>query len=507
MNIDDLRKQIDNIDGKLSALLKKRMELSAAVADYKAKNDLPVLSVSREQAILDRVSSLVGDEVSPYIKEVYLAILDESRKYQKKLIDQIPSYEKNKSYEYGLIGEHLAHSYSPQIHAAFGDYDYSLIELAPDEVEGFLKARRFKAVNVTIPYKKVALALCDKLSDEAKAIGSVNTIVNKNGKLYGYNTDAFGFEYMLRSADISPYNKKCIVLGSGGASVTAVYVLKKLGASSVVVVSRSGDNNYQNLHLYYDAEIIVNTTPVGMYPDNGKSVIELSFFKNCTGVIDMIYNPARTKLILDAERLSIPAVSGLPMLVAQGKKAYELFFGTKADDSIIDKAIRKVSHDMMNITLIGMPGSGKSTIGILISKMTGRELVDTDELIEKTTGKSPSEIITSEGEAEFRKIESGILAEVSKQSGKVIACGGGIVTIPRNLDMIRQNSLVFFINRDLNDLDTGKRPLSANGALPGMYKMRLPLYRAACDHEIKFESSYQSAHDIIRIAGYGEKDL
>jgi len=504
MDIKKLREQIDGVDVSICDLLKKRMELAGEIAKYKADNGLPVLSSAREQEILESVSRIVGEDLAPYAQAVYSAIFAESRAYQQKLIEKTKKSGVLGKYEYGLIGEHLSHSYSPAIHAEIGDYPYSLIELEPEEVEPFIRSRRFKGLNVTIPYKKDVFKLCDKLSPEAQEIGSVNTVwVSPSGRLHGYNTDAFGFEYMLHSAGINPHGQKCIVLGSGGASVTAVCVLKKLGASSVVVISRTGKNNYSNIHLHYDAAIIVNTTPVGMYPENGSSVIELTHFAKCVGVVDLIYNPARTKLILDAERLSIPCVSGLSMLVAQAVKSYEHFFKQPFDENRIDKIIEKTAHSMMNITLIGMPGSGKSTVGVLIAQMTGRKLIDTDLLIEKKTGRLPAQIITEDGEAEFRKIESSVLEEVSKLSGKVIACGGGIVTIPGNLRMIRQNSLVFFLNRDLRELDTSKRPMSAGGALPGMYATRLPLYRAVCDHEIKFKSSYQSACDIIRIAGIG----
>ena len=503
MDIKKLRKSIDDIDEMMCALFVKRMDTAAEIAKFKTENSLPVTSESRENEVLERVTALVGDEFAPYAKELYETMFNASKRYQAEIMAKELRASRLENIEYGLVGGRLSHSYSPEIHACLGDYDYQLIELEENEVRDFFKAKKFKAVNVTIPYKKIAFECCDVVSDDtARSIGSVNTVVvSKSGRLHGYNTDLYGFEYMLRSANISPYGKKCIVLGSGGASVTAVAVLRKMGASSVTVISRTGSSNYENLHLHYDAEIIVNTTPVGMYPENGKSVIELAKFKNCTGVVDMIYNPEKTKLILDAERLSIPFVSGLPMLVAQAKMANERFFGRPLDDSVTEKVIKQISSEKKNITLIGMPGCGKSTIGMLISRMTGRELTDTDELIEKSTGRSPADIIKEDGENAFRKIESGVLADVSKESGKIIACGGGIVTVPSNIDLLRQNSTVFFINRDINDLDTKGRPLSSGGALPGLYATRLPLYRKACDNEIKFESSYQCASDIIRLAG------
>ena len=402
---------------------------------------------------------------------------------------------------YGLLGEHLCHSYSPQIHALIGDYDYRLIELAREEALGFLKAHPFKAINVTIPYKIDAFNACDLLSNEAKAIGSVNTLVVRDGKLCGYNTDAYGFEYMLKRGGIDPRGKSAIVLGSGGASVTAVYVLKKLGASGVTVISRRGENNYENISRHHGAGIIVNTTPVGMFPGNGVSPIKLSGFKNCTGAVDLIYNPAKTRLILDAISLGIPAVSGLSMLVAQAKKAAEYFFDRRFEDSIIGEIEKKISSGMKNIALIGMPGCGKSTVGRKLKALTGRELVDTDEEIEKRTGRRIPEIIENDGESAFRQIERDVLTEISKQSGIIIACGGGIVTTAGNADLLRQNSTVFYIDRPISELETKGRPLSQSSGVETLYKARRPLYLKAADRVIPFESSDKCAEDILASIG------
>ena len=407
---------------------------------------------------------------------------------------------------YGLLGEKLSHSFSPQIHNALGNPHYTLTELPREAVAEFFARRDFSAINVTIPYKKDALTACDWVSPRASAIGSVNTVVKgTDGKLYGYNTDAYGFEYMLKLGKIDPRDQKCLVLGSGGSSVMAQYVLRQMGASEVVVISRGGENNYQNLHLHTDAGVIVNTTPVGMYPKNGVSPIDLALFPHLKGVADLIYNPARTKLLLDADRMGIPHIGGLPMLVAQAKLAHLLFFG-KVDtdeakvvcpDGDIDTITHAIGRETMNILLIGMPSSGKSTIGRILAEKTGRPFVDTDTLIEERAGKSIPAIFAEEGEEAFRLLETAVAAEVCKGSGQIIATGGGIVTRERNHDLIRQNSYVIFINRRIEELSTEGRPLSQQNRLSDLLNVRLPLYRKLCHKEIAFSSSAQVAHEIL----------
>lgn len=409
---------------------------------------------------------------------------------------------------YGLLGEKLAHSFSPQIHRELGNPAYTLTELPPEAVEEFFCKREFTAINVTIPYKKNALAACDRISPRAEAIGSVNTVVKQaDGHIFGYNTDAYGFEYMLKKGKIDPKGEKCLVLGSGGSSVMAQYVLRRLGAREVIVISRGGENNYENLHLHADAGVIVNTTPVGMYPKNGTSPVDLAQFPALKGVADLIYNPALTKLLLDAERLGIPHVGGLSMLVAQAKLAHLLFFGKVLSDEIAvacpDKDIDAITHaieaETKNILLIGMPSCGKSTVGRILAEETGRPLIDTDALIVERAGKSIPEIFAEEGEEAFRMLETAVAADLCKGAGQIIATGGGIVTRERNHDLIRQNSIVIFINRPLEQLSTDGRPLSQQNRLSDLLKARLPLYRKLCNYEIAFRSSPQVAQDILQI--------
>lgn len=394
---------------------------------------------------------------------------------------------------YGLLGRTLRHSYSPQIHALLGDYEYRLFEVEPQDLEAFLKKREFGGINVTIPYKKDVLPYLSGISDNAKRIGAVNTIIVKeDGGLYGDNTDYDGFLCLVQKSGFQVKGKKALVLGTGGASLPISAVLSDLGAREVVFISRSGENNYQNLSRHADTDLIVNTTPVGMYPNNLKAPLSLSEFPNLSGVLDIVYNPQKTKLILDAERLGIPAYSGLLMLVAQGKRAAELFLGQDIPDSETDRIFKKLSTEMQNIVLVGMPGCGKTTVGKALAEQLNRPFFDADEEILKRTGKSAEVWIEACGEAVFRQKETEVLESLCKQSGTVIATGGGAVTVPENADILRQNSIVFFINRDVSALPVEGRPLSKATALSEMYEVRLPMYRSVCDYEIAADGSVEA---------------
>lgn len=379
--------------------------------------------------------------------------------------------------KFGLIGGKLGHSYSPLIHSKFGDYQFELLEVKEEELEMLLHNREYGGFNVTIPYKKKVLQLCDVLSDTAEAIGSVNTVVRReDGKLYGYNTDYYGFLYLMKSAGIDPKGKKCLVLGSGGASLTVQAVLRGQEAAEIVVVSRTGENNYENISRHFDSEIIVNTTPVGMYPNNGVSLVNLDDFTRCEGVLDLIYNPNRTKLVLDAMAKSIPASGGLEMLVAQAKQASEFFQNTEIEDEAIDSALDEVRSETLNAILIGMPGAGKTLLGGEIAARMGRKFVDIDDMIIEHEGMSIPQIFAEKGETYFRRVETEMLEQACKQTGLVIATGGGIVKKKVNYNILKQNGVVIWIKRDLDKLETDGRPLSQAMPLEQIYEERKDAY-------------------------------
>ena len=399
----------------------------------------------------------------------------------------------------GLLGRVLGHSYSPQIHGHLADYDYVLFEREPEELEAFLRNGDFSGINVTVPYKKAVIPFLDELTPTAARLGAVNTVVRREGRLIGHNTDYFGFLTMVRSSGLYMTGKKVLVLGSGGASNTAVAVLNELGAR-VVVISRSGENNYGNLDRHADAAIIVNTTPVGMYPNTDRSPIDLTVFPHLEGVLDVIYNPARTKLLRQAENLGLTAVNGLLMLVAQAKEAAEWFSGHALDDARIPAIHAQLRQQMENIILIGMPGCGKSTVGLEIAKQLGKQFVDADAAIEAAAGRSIPEIFAAEGEAGFRKLETQALENLGKQSGLVIATGGGCVTRRENRALLHQNGALFWLRRDLSKLPTDGRPLSQAGKLEEMYRIRRPLYEEFADRIIENDGSIEAAAgSIIRI--------
>ena len=400
----------------------------------------------------------------------------------------------------GLLGRKLGHSYSPQIHGLLGSYDYKLFEKEPEDVGDFLKNGDFTGVNVTIPYKKDVIPYLSQLSPVAKRLGAVNTIVRRqDGSLIGHNTDYFGFQYLVERSGLTVSGKKVLVLGSGGASNTAVAVLRELGAQ-VVVISRSGENNYHNLHLHRDASVIVNTTPVGMYPNTGVSPIDLNLFPQLEGVLDVVYNPARTQILLDAEKRGLVAMNGLWMLVAQAKESAEWFTGSAIDQNKIPEIHGCLRRQMENIVLIGMPGCGKSTIGRLLAQETGKQFVDADEALEARLGRKITDIIPQDGEAAFRRMESDTLSELGKQSGLVIATGGGCVTQQRNYPLLHQNGTIFFLTRQLHKLATEGRPLSQPGKMQQMYAQRLPLYRQFADGEISNDGPVEETLRTIRSA-------
>ena len=380
--------------------------------------------------------------------------------------------------QYGLLGRKLGHSRSPEIHKALAGYDYDLFPVEPEELEAFLKETKCRGLNVTIPYKKAVIPFCTTLSDTARRLGSVNTLVRRPDGWYGDNTDYAGF-----AALIEPFKcagKRALVLGSGGAGTMAVQALRDLGADAAIV-SRSGPVNYENMDRA--ASLIVNATPVGMWPENGQRPLDLSEFPACEGVVDLIYNPLRTRLLLDAERLGIPGADGLWMLVVQAQRAAELFTGQKISDAEAEQVYQKLRAEMENIVLIGMPGCGKSAVGAALAKAAGRPFFDADAILTERFGDIPA-IFAAGGESAFREMETQILAELGKQTGCVIATGGGCVTRKENWYHLRQNGRFVWIRRALEDLPVEGRPLSLTRSPRTLFSERGPLYRAWAEHTV-----------------------
>ena len=391
---------------------------------------------------------------------------------------------------YGLLGRRLGHSWSVPIHAACGCGGYRLIELEPPELEAFLRREDIGGLNVTIPYKREVLQYCDVIDPAARAIGSVNTLVRQGGspagggKLYGYNTDIDGFLYMLRRADISLAGKKVLILGSGGASLTAQAAARQEGAEQIVVVSRSGPDNYENLpERHADAGVLINTTPVGMYPGCGVAPVEISLFPRLTGVLDVVYNPLRTALLMEAEARGIPASCGLPMLAAQAWRAAELFTGEDIPESRLEAAHADLLRQVRNVVLIGMPGCGKSTVGRALARRLGKEFLDLDQLVVEEARKSIPAIFAQEGEEAFRAMESRIVRRAGGRTGCVISTGGGVVTRRENYAPLHQNGVIVHLTRSLDLLPKAGRPVSQRTDLAALWRQREGLYRAFADAE------------------------
>ena len=476
-NLKEDREILDKIDSEIIRLLEERMKIIKDVGLYKLNNNLNTEDKNREKEIIKNLENKIDGEFKNIIDPIYTSIFKESKKLSAKI--------KNENFIYGLIGENLSHSKSKEIHELLADYTYNLRDIKGNELDEFFNLRNFKGINVTIPYKEVSMKYLDEIDELAKEIGAVNTIVNRKGRLIGYNTDYFGFDYSLDFYGIDLKNKKVLILGSGGASKMLQKLVMDKGAKESVVISRSTENNYETIDKFADFEVIINATPIGMYPNNMECKVDLTKFKKLDAVIDLIYNPLKTKLILDAEKLSIKTMSGLMMLVAQAFFACELFLDKKLDESLIIKIYKKLKFDMENILLIGMPSCGKTSMGKMLAEKLKRDFYDTDKLIEVEEGKTIPEIFEEKGEIYFRNLESKIIKSLSKKNGIVIATGGGTPIREENRDYISQNSLVIYLNRDLENLETSGRPLSKNlENLKRLYEERKEIYEGLANIEI-----------------------
>lgn len=403
---------------------------------------------------------------------------------------------------YGLIGEKLGHSFSKEIHEMLGNKEYEIVEIPKDKLDEFMTKKDFIGINVTIPYKERVIPHLDYISEEAKSIGAVNTIVNVDGKLYGYNTDFFGLKDLILSQNMSLTGRKVLILGTGGTSKTAECVCKSLGASKVLKVSRTvqeGVYTYDQKDKFKDAEYIINTTPVGMYPDIDSLPIDPGLFLKLRGVVDVIYNPLKTRLVIRSSKLGVSACNGLYMLVSQAVKSSELFMGKTYPYGTTQKLYSAVYMDKLNIVLTGMPGSGKTTIGKVVAKRLNKDFIDLDEYFEEKYNVSAGDYIKKYGETQFREAESVVVAETSARTGCVIATGGGAVLRAENVEKMRINGRIYFLNRSLEKLQpTSDRPLSSSyESLKMRYDERIAIYRSTADRIIPDDGTVEETADRI----------
>ncbi len=475
-DLNTCREQIDRIDRQIVKLLEERFEVVSDVIRYKERKDLPILDAAREQQKLEALAGMCPEGKQIYMEEILKKIMEESRRFQA-----------DHPLRHGLLGRSLGHSHSPAIHKMMGGYEYGLFEREPGRLDAFFAEDTWRGINVTLPYKRDVMQYCDEISETARACNSVNTIVRRTDKTLGYNTDYDGFRYVVEQSGIDPSGCKCLVLGSGGVSGTVCQVLKDLGADPVVIISRTGEENYGNLDQHRGAQVIVNATPVGMFPKAGQAAVDVAAFPDLKAVYDLIYNPLRTKLMLDAEAAGIPAFGGLTMLTAQAAAAVELF-GYPLLKSV-EEACVALRKSLENIVLIGMPGAGKTSVGQALAAKTGMDFVDLDQAIEELQGRSPEDIIRADGIDVFRSTETKTLRRLTREGKQpqgpfILACGGGIVEREENRYLVRENGLVIWLERDLADLPLEGRPVSQEDGPEKIYERRKHTYAAWSDLRI-----------------------
>ena len=490
-DLNELRGKLDDIDNSILDLFEERIATCREIGNIKRETGTDVYVPAREEEKLQKVKELAGFESRPYVETLFKTLMDLSKDHQR-----LPAF--------GVLGRTLAHTYSPEIHSLFdSSYSYSVIEREPEELDALFSNGVFKGFNVTIPYKKDACARCDELDDASRTTGSVNTVVFEDGKVKGWNTDYFGFIYMLHRKGISVSGKKVLVLGTGGAASAVFYALDTLGAAEIYKCDLETEINYSNVYdKAGDAQVIVNCTPVGMFPKVDNRLLDLTKFASLEACADVVYNPSRTRFLQDAEELGLKTCGGLAMLVAQAYKSSRIFAGDiegasalgNPDKSIpseaeeaIEKVIRILENRMKNITIIGMPGSGKSLLARNIAKSTGRTLVDLDIAFAEKFGQTPAEVLSGPGEDVFREMECEIAAEFLPQSGLVISCGGGIVTRDVNKFYVRCNSNVFYLERPLTALTDKNRPISQLHGVEKLYSQRKDKYESWCDYRFYYD--------------------
>lgn len=500
--LERYRQELDEINAEIQRLFVKRMEISEKVAAYKVENNLPIYQRNRENQILQKIDEQEA-KYGKYTKALFKKMMELSRARQ----NEVRGF-------YGLLGEHLSHSYSIEIHEALGCPNYNLVEVEEDELENVLEDSEFCGLNVTIPYKRKILEYCKEWSEEVKDIQSANTLVKQvspageDGKMsyhwVAYNTDVLGFQDMMKYARMDLTGKKVVILGAGGAAMAVAYAAHMAKAREVVLVSRTGRDNFSNLDRHYDAEFLVNATPVGMYPNIDEEIVDLRLFSKCRGVVDLIYNPHRTRLLQKAETIGIPCVGGLYMLVAQAAHAETLFWGKEFDAKTVKEIYKRLSLQKRNLVLIGMPGCGKSATAKAIAKLSGRQVVDLDEEIQKEVKKTPEELIRDRGEAYFRTLETEVLKRVCQMKGIILATGGGTPLTAKNKQLLKADGYVYYISRDIRQLELSGRPLANEQNIEYVYRKRLPHYQACMDSFFINDSSVSALAQKIWM-DFGQK--
>ncbi len=500
MTLEELRIEIDKADKDILAAIEKRMSISRLIAEQKRLSGKATYDPEREKFKIAELKRQAGDESREFIEELYGTILDISKKHQNKPL-------------FGVLGRKLAHTYSPEIHRLFApeDYIYTIIEREPEELDELFASRKYGGFNVTIPYKLEAAKRCDVLEPDAEQIGSVNTVVfGKDGKTYGYNTDIYGFCYMLKSGGIDPAGKKCLCLGHGGAAVAVEFGLKKLGAGQIVFCDLNDEINYENVYdRCGDAEVIIHATPVGMYPKVDAAVVDLSRFPKVEAFADVTYNPSRSKILQQAQAMGLKTAGGLNMLVAQAYRSSRFFVGdnesadniTAENEAEIKRVVDLLQGRMTNITFIGMPGCGKSTLARAVAGETGREFIDLDDKYTEVYSESPSTTIKEKGEDAFRANETAVAKDVLPQSCKVVSCGGGIVTRDENYFWLRVNSRIIYVKRPLDVLASEDRPITARDGVAKIYEQRRERYEELADITVevpKMDSQEEFVKEAIR---------
>ena len=493
MDLQEYRRQLNAIDDQMVNLFTRRMEIVTEIALWKQKQGMPVLDRSREESILQRLAAL-HPEQGENIRRLYEAMFEISRDAQSALLK--PTF--------GLLGHPLGHSHSPKIHQALADYTYTLFDIASENVDDFFREGHFQGLNVTIPYKQRVIQYCEELSPLANRLQAVNTLVRMpNGAIYGDNTDYAGLVYALKRAEIELQNKKVLILGTGATSRTAHAVAEDAKACEIVHVSRHGPVTYADLSAHHNAEVIINTTPVGMFPNNSEKLVDLTQFPQCLGVVDVIYNPLWTPLLLQAKALGIAHTNGLVMLVAQAKAAAEIFMNRPIQDVKVEETVRALLSEVSNVVLVGMPGAGKTSLGLRIAEQLQRPFFDSDEILAQEQGCSPGDLILQYGEEAFRNLESEVIARLAKRQGVVIATGGGSILKQENRDALQQNGIVVWIQRDLTKLSSEGRPLSGNlEHLQQLYTRRAPLYETSAQVKVVNNTSFEEAVLKIREVYY-----